>query len=622
MQAVQEPINLQPIEDPVAPHLFELNDSNNLTFHDYIRISLANHCRDINVTWREVLVDSGPFLMSWILGYLAALVYVGYAGEEAESLREYYLYIFGAVVLNTLVNYFFQFETIAPPVQACFEQNTPEEEDALIRLEGRSTNFWAKTGNILWRGFLESATFAGAALAAYPMFAADVKKKEHALWLSLVIFGSTTILQKKGVEELVIKKILPQMWSGISWIYRKHSRSAQLNYQKEQDIHALRSAHIEALKTSYEGFFLAKLQTDKREELRALINLSNKIEPQFKDTNEYIVRLLLSAPKDSVQFSQFWRYFTQTVGLLCVGGSMPAWQKVTVESIAEYKNIPSDSKEAWEIGSAVFAVSAALTIWVAIEMFGTTYDVVAYALNGIRKAWQTKSFSEFVKDAWNNKFNMASWYEILRLSRSIQQNPRTLLSVITFLYILSYFSTQSSTNLNYDELGRMAGDILKLPTIIAIISFNIFPIPVILERIQRFLTRLFGKRENIEEIKIERFYEDQIKLANSMTDEKFLELLRSFGWNGQSDPDQLEEKLKVFCGNKTAKEIFGENHELAILPLRQVVQSLESPEKTEITKAVTDFFRSFRRRDQEGTPLRVFNGDSSHNSAHLLRMRN
>src|SRR5262249_32101530 len=130
---------------------------------------------------------------------------------------------------------------------------------------------------------------------------------------------------------------------------------------------------------------------------------------------------------------------------------------------------------------------------------------------------------------------------------------------ISFFYAFSYWSTQVSTYLNEKILGKNSV-YFDVETIVAVMLFNAFPVDKVLGSGQRFLTRLFGSEKSCHQIKLEQFLETQNQIVDSIEDFKFLDMLDEIIESGALSSEETENFFKAFFGNKTPKDIFGEDH--------------------------------------------------------------
>lgn len=572
------------------------------TLSHYAEVTNHNHKQSIEVSIKEILFNLLPKLTSYGVGAVATLGYIGVSQNAAQgNIVNYYMNPIGSVALNCMVNGYFFDLVLSSGWNAFFTRLPPEIQKAMADLKNLTPGARAK----ILRGATSLGIFllilGPAVLSAYPAYVLDKTESHDSEFTADVVIASTTGLQFKGVEALFYQAI-PTLIAPIGWAYRKLTPEAMVDYKIKNTISAFKAAHKAGLGSAHRRI-LGFIQTKNREALKEIYPLLMKKNPTKEESMELLLKLLNFAQEDEYQSSPIIRTIVQIVSLILTTASLPGFFLKTKEAAADYANLHEAYQE-WLLGSAIFLVSVALSFAVGWDAGGDLYDIFSYTVNGIKESWRNSTSAfDFVKKAWKNKFNLSSWHNLIKLPLSVQQNPRIMLTLIGFLYTLSYWSTQASVYLNEETLGKEKSKFLELPTVISVMIFNSFPVDKVLGSAQQFLMRIFGGSQSKEEIKLQDFIANQRKIIDDIDDAKFLEIVHDIKNTGEVyenekevDP-KVESKLFTFFGKKTPKEIFGEEHKYKNRTFSHIVKHMKDKE---IHKLSNGFFSNRSVREVLG----------------------
>lgn len=562
--------------EEILKQLSHLNTNQSPALKDYLLLANANHHQPIAVTKKEVAKDAFPVGFSYGVGFIAAIVYIGVAVNAAQGnkLNEV-LNPTGAVILNGIVNGFFANLVISPIFDQVFSNKSAAVRQAILYLQNKDPSWLGIFISILQALGVFTITIGPAFLSALPFYILDTKESKDSEFTAIIILISATLLQYNGVKAMLTEAIPNYMINPLKSIFRRCNEQAIKRHQIQTTIANLKSTHIDALDNA-KTYILGMLQQKQHNnaELKDIFTRLTQKNPSKQDSTKLLFALLHLARQQEHQGSPLIKGVIQFLSLVAALTSLPGYFLLTKESTDEYAQLESAFLE-WLLASAIFLVSVALSLDVGKAVGGDLYDIANYAFYGIRESWRNSNgIIDFAKKAWRNKFDMASWQTIFRLPLSVQQNPRAMLSLITLLYLLSYWSTQTSTYLNEEQLGEKAASWLNPPTVIAVMLFNAFPVDKVLGSAQRFLTRWLGGDEAREEIQVEQFLQNQSNTAKEVDDGKFLEILNNLVTNPFFNFKEKEQLLKVFLGNKNPADVFGADHKYAAEPFQAIIPKL------------------------------------------------
>jgi hypothetical protein len=533
-------------------------------FHHYVVLTHDNHRQPIPVTVLEVIKSIPPVTTSYVTGAIAAIAFIGVSQKAAKGDPvNYYLNPTGAVLLNFLVSGFFFNLPVSSKWDALVNRKMPQVNEAFQELQNLTSGLCAKLGRGLKQLGLFSLILLLAFFGAYPSYALDIQESNDPEFIANAILLTTTMLQYNGVEALLFKHIQMLIVNPLKRIYHKLNDNALRNHQIETTISLLKANHKEAWESVHQKVLgmIAKNHKDLEDSIYPLLT---KEAPTQRDSIALLIKLLQLAKSTKYQASPAARLTFQIASLAMTIASLPGYFLLTKESAAEYAalNYPAlinDAFKEWLLGSAIFLISSALSLDVGWVVGSDLYDKVATIAHGIKKSWsQSQGIWDFIKTAWQQKGNLASWYKLTKFPLSIQQSPSIMVPLMGFFYVLSYWSTQTSTFLNEEKLGKDASQYLEIATVISVMLFNSFPVLPVLGSAQRFLMRLLGPFERKREIQLECFIQRQIAIINEIDDHKFLSILHDIVEFGKRHPDDVEYCLTTFFGNKTPATIFPE----------------------------------------------------------------
>lgn len=520
---------------------------------NYLEVTGYHHTREIDLDRGKILKSLPPVILSYGIGGIATLAYTGSAKRAASSVIGYLLNLVAAVVLNAIVNGYFFNKSLSPGYESIINAMPRSVRKSLAELKNLDPGTFAEVMRFIKEIGKFLALLTPAVISALPFYFLDLV--DHPQFISLIVLISSTALQYKGVEAMVYKAV-PALFSPFQALYRRYNEDAMRAYKIKTTLSKLRSAHQDALESSRREI-LKLIQTGTNErDLKPIYDLLMKDNPTAQESMKLLTALLALPKAQNFQSSAPGRVVMQVISaILAIVSSLGYWES-TKEGVAEYTQL-NDAFKDWLLGSAVFLISVALSVDVGWVVGGDLYDLAAYAINGIKHAWrESNGVFDFAKRAWNAKANLASWYNLVQLPLSIQQNLKSMLAVMGTLYVLSYWSVTTSTYLNEQALGKEYSQYIKLPTILAVMLFNAFPVDKVFGSVQRFFTRWIGNEACKRDIKLEQLIEKQIATVGEINEGKFLELLHEIVDTPHLEADEVNHFLKVFFGNKTPADIF------------------------------------------------------------------
>ena len=560
----------------------------------YIEVINDNHRQGIAITLLEVLKTIPPTAISYWIGILATLGYLKVSQEAAQgNIVNYYLNPAGAVVLNALVNGYFFNLVISAKWNSLLTRKPDEVQVAIDELKNLSPGLIAK----ILRGLGQTATFMlilfPSLLSAYPFYILSKSVSRDPELTADIVLLSATMLQYNGVEAMVFKWG-PALFYPIKALYRQFNSTAMDNHKIRTTISLLKNAHKGALESARRKI-LQLVQTRDDHALNDIYALLTKKNPNKNESIKLLMELLKFAQTKEYQASPVGRVFFQIISLVLTVASLPGYFLVTKEGAADFAKL-NDAFQEWLLGSAIFLISIALSLDIGWVVGGDLYDLMAYAANGIKEAWRASTgVFDFMKKAWQHKSNLGSWYNLVKLPLSIQQNLKIMLSLLGFIYALSYWSTQTSTFLNEEKLGKEVSKYLELATVISVMLFNCFPVDKVLGSAQRFWARIIGTERSKQEIELEQLLQNQTDMVGEINDFKFLSILNDIVTSDKLEEAEVESVLTTFFGNKDPKLIFGE-HKYSERKFSQIVPKLLDKKIHDLS--IVGFFSS-RPHDQQ-----------------------
>ncbi len=554
----EEVVDDRPLtQDELLQHFFSSDLS---TFQNYAILTRQNHQQPVKVTWNEVAKSFFPVCTSYGIGAAASESYIGAAQKAARDVVSYYLNPTVAVILNAMGHGYFFNLVISPKWEEAITQlfglRSKEEENAILDLQNLAPGYLAKAGRGLKNLLLSTAVFATAFVSAYPSFALSENVSGDSHPIALMVLLCATMLQYNGIESFLYKYMQALFYDPFHYLYRKINNEAMNNYKIQQTLMALKDAHKAGL-ISAQSEILTMLQSDQQGQLDEIYSLLVNENPSRIEAIELLLKVLSLAKNNAHQPSAIGCRMTQLISLVFAIVSCIGWGAITLESFSDYAEKHLNITETTELvlASIIIVISDALPLDVAWIVGKDIYDLISNAAHVIKEAYAaTPSILDFLKKAWSNKGDAASWHALLQSSLAIQQNPRTMIGVTTFLFALSFWSTQTSTYLNEQCLPKISKQI-ELITIIAIMLFNTFPVPIIIASVQRFLKRLFGDDLSLKQIQLLQFIENQLKTIDEIDNSKFLTLLNEM-IESTNEHQATEAFFTTFFGNKTPSDIF------------------------------------------------------------------
>jgi hypothetical protein len=573
------------------------NTTQNL--QDYLVIANANHQQNIKVTAKEILYNFIPLLVSYGVGGIATLAYIGASQNAATNKIDYYLNPIGAVVLNGFVNGYFFNAVVATLWNGIFQRNPRRIREAIANLHDYAPGIRAAITREMYAIGRFLCISVPAFLSAYPLYALDKTESDDPEFIADLVLLSTTMLQYKGVEA-IIDRAIPTLTYPIKAAYRRYNKDAQAIHEARKILDLAKEAHRSTLISAHKKL-LELAQTD-QESLADIYTMLENENPSLEETAQLLYKVCqLANLADDIPPTKL-RTLVQIISLIITTASLPGYFLKTKVEAAKFLNVQGAAE--WIAGSAIYFVSAALSYDVAWDVFGNLYDLTANACHGIKKCWDdSTSIFDFAKRAWQGKSKMASWASLVRFPLAIQQNPKLILSTLGLLYVLSYWSTSTSNYLNEQQLGAQISQHLAIPTIVAVIAFNAYPVDKVLASIQRFFTRLVGIPQHQSQIRAEQFIQNQIQFIDALKGIKFLQILRDIAENRDLNDQEKEVLFLNFFGQKTPADVFkNSNNELE--NFQKIIPGLIDKGLNKLSKHHFSFFAK-KNYDRERYPINL-----------------
>jgi hypothetical protein len=538
------------------------NTEDNSSLSNYLKVTQDNYEEPITIELGEIVKNIFPVFLCYGIGAFAAYGYKGVAVKAAaDNPVDKILNPIGAVLLNFFVNGYFFHLVVASPWDALCNPKPKEVTKALNDLKNRMPGFKGKFLRGLKELVIFSVILGLTSLAAYPMYVLDKIGGDSEI-MALMQLVAWTLLQYKGTEVLLFKIIPAVVISPLRKMYYRLSSDAMNKFEIRTDIEILKNAHKEALEFARQEV-LRLIQTKNDAVLKQFYILLDTKNPTKQKSMKLLVELLKLVKIEEFHSISIMREIVQFISLVISIVSLPGNFIATKDSVADSIELDDAVKE-WLLGSAVFLITVGLTFDVAWIVGGDLYDVAANVYEGIKRAWnQSTSTYLFLKKAWDNKFNFASWHNIIKFPLPMQQNPFSILSTTGILYVLSYWSTQATTYLNDLTLGREKSKYIEILSIIAVMLFNSFPVDKVLGGFQQFLVKCLGAKGNKMEIKLNQFIQNQCHIIDEMDSHKFLNLLNDLAHRSTLKEGDAESLLRIFFGNKTSQQLFDKKHSYA-----------------------------------------------------------
>lgn len=588
-----------PRPDPIRA-LTSNVDEQAITLNDYLDLGNHYHRKEIDLRGKEILINLIPGGTSYLGAFVSALVYIAPASEAAHgNVLKAIANVGGALVFNTFVSGYFTSLIITPAWNGLWADTPEQIQRAINNLQALEPGFNAKCKRMLKTVLRVAINTLPSVIAGLPTYLLDKQESDHPEFISDLIFAINVALIYNSVERLS-DRAGPAIIAPFMNLYRRCDQEAMNNYKIANTVGAFKQSHIAALYRSKDNF-LSLVQTRHTEVIAPLLALLKKDNPNREDTLRLIMGILSIPNQGNYQAPGLGKKISQIFSLVDTAAALPGYYLVTIAGLAEAFHWYMSSGDAsgsapehitwhdadgkaWTFGSLLFSLSVVLSFDVAWDVFGALYDKAGYALHGIKKSWQeSQSIKDFFKKAWENKSDLASWHNIIKLPLSVQQSPKVMIPLISFLYVLVYWSTQTSTFLNEDQLGEKAAKYLEFLTIANVMAFNGSTVMEILGSQQENYVRYFGEQEQKDLLRLQYLIQNLIQLASDTNDYKFLEMLKIIVENNQVDPLQRESFLKTFLGGDTLA-IFGEEHPYSKRQLVTVVENLTQERVTELSR--------------------------------------
>jgi hypothetical protein len=588
-------------EDPHAKTAARLlNGNNQQLLEDYVSVVNHYHKKTGHFDVKGLVQDGIVVAVSYAIGGVCGWSFVDTAqkaaGDEKFSLI---MNTTGAFSLNTLLYGYFGFLSLSSATEWALDRlnlspSAPQEiKEALCRLQNLDPS---KSAERSWKSVGKLSAFVlPAGIAAIPYY---VIAKSDPVPIRVGVLLGNTLINLSGVNSLYTYA-KSRIDSSIQKSNNRKSRKALERYEINKAINKLKEAHISTFENALEKFLTLTQAGSKDTDLNKIYDLLYKPDPSKWDSLALILKICDFAPENTYQPSAKGRKAAMWTGFLPTILSQPGYilnTKVSVADAFRAFNVIIPALD-WSLGLGVYAPSLALSLFVSKEVSETLYTMTAYGAHGIKtavsSAWQEdyKGMSDFMSRTWKKLSTPA---QIIKLPLAFQQNPKAMMMLFGGFCVLSFWSTQTSTYLNEQQLKIHFGEVwgnylslgLKAPTISSAMMFNAFPIPSILSSLQRLLTKWCGGESQKMEIWLEAFLKNYIELLKDVVDEdQFLNTLGIISNRLSGDPADQEIQLKKLFGNKDPGEIFGPEHEYAKKSFTEIIPILQGESAKHPNKA-------------------------------------
>lgn len=533
---------------------------------NYLTILQYHHSLPSRLNLWQTIKNAVPVSTSYIIGGIATWTYVGASISAAHNQFEAAMNVVSSIILNGFVNGFFFNEVIGPLWNKYVNEIPADVKKALDELQNKRPG---QTGKLL-RALSTTPyllIFILAILSAYPFMALDTSQSNDPLWIAVLILISATMLQYKGVETVIFKAI-PAVYGFFKNNFNYYFNKKQYQFDVlVSDIDKLRLAHAALLENGHEEF-LNLLQINNQTRLQQTYDLLDDKNPSFKRCLQLLLQicemgqqLKKHSPNRKILKA------VQFVSLILTTASLPGYFLNTEQSAAEFFSI-ADPKLEFVLGFGIYFMTVALSYDVSWEVFASLYQRFSYAMNGVRSSWANSSgLIDFLSTVLSGVTNRKSWHTIIQLPLAIQQSPAYMLSALGFFYGISYWSVNISLYLNEQQLGKQVADILYLPTVIAVLAFNLFPVVPVTASTQQFYIKVRGNNEEVIQLNLEEYILRLQSVLLSLDSKKFLEMLKQITelrlsvnelppeFAHEKIPEEYQEQLlEIF--NKRFKEKF------------------------------------------------------------------
>lgn len=554
------------------------NDVKSKSLNAYTTVINYEHARNEPILSLKNLILLAPLLLLLAVSGVGAAVYIEPSKEAAENKFEEFVNPSSSFLVNFFINLYFAIIMTMPLTKKLIDRLPQKVTNAIFFLEEKENTCTAKMGRIAKGAGIVALNLGPAAMASFPMWALD--KKFESDFHAAMVFGASIPLMYKSAESIINILIPTVITNPYNFIKRKMSHEAVINHEVSKTTSAFRQSFIEALEAGI-AEILKRLQTGDTASLMPIFELLTKENPTPEDTLKLIFKILMLAPPPKHRYTYNEWSITAAQAMMCIltvyslWGLYPVTREGTDYAFGIHNKIISHL-----VASVVFGFSSAIAFVVGPYVAKVFYQIVAYFLNGANKAWKNSaSASEFFHKAWQNKANMAAWYDLVQLPLPFIQNLKTMLSIDTIFVPLSYYSTKTMTLLN--------PKLFAIPTVIAVAAFNFNPVPIIIGAVQAITVLLFAKwvaslQGKADQIRLLNFINATIDFTTYVTDSRFLEILNDIVGNERLVHGFAEICLHLFSDKKNSSEIFGEDHIFAGTKLSTIIQRITKKELSDL----------------------------------------
>lgn len=580
-----------------AKQLTEQIGTHRSLLRDYLVVVQHHHKKPIKLTACQIIKNLTPVLISYTIGGIATYSYIGAAQNAAgDNKFNCYMNVLSSVILNWFVNGYFPNEVISEVWQAFFTNLPNSVKLSLYNLQNKNPSSTAKILRGLKNTLLFLVILAPSFLSAYPFYVLDKTESDDPEFISNLILISATLLLFKGVEAFLFKAI-PAIYkpiaNGFNYCFnkKKYNFTILLN-----DIAKLKSSHKEVLENAHQHF-LSLLQTGREKDLNKIYSVLQTEKPSLQSSLELLLlicQLGISADKNTT--NQTILKIVQLLSLVMTTASLPGYFLKTEVSAAEFFNI-QDPKAEFLLGASIYFITVALSYDVSWEVFGKLHETFVYAKNGIKTNWQNSTSAfEFLKNIVTGIPYKKSWHTIIRLPLAIQQSPQFMLPLFSFFLLIAHWSVNISHYLNEQQLGSTIASWLFLPTELAVLAFNLYPIHPVAESAQQTYVKTCGNEKLQTQLQLEECIKRFFAELKGIDDINFMKLLNIIS-NLPLDQDVKEGILKTLLGGR-AQEVLGDKHQLAQQDLCHMTNFLNEKLEHESFKLSSSRFSLFKTKNE------------------------
>jgi hypothetical protein len=502
-------------------------------------------------------------LLSFAIGLIACHTYIGVSLVAGATVTMSLLILISSVTLNTFVNaYFMQnnFYAIIEEFQkkvfgsSILDLANEDMQNLMPDQEGkikRTVKF------LMWTLGCLGLT----AAAVYPFYSVDVNHSDplpdyFPSWFNTameaipnksiivgVAFGGLLYQPVNDMAAQVISNLkhygrrmlnletekAPFVITRTEPISRKKAKQDSLKLAPA--IKALKQAHIATIEQSRQ-YYLGLIQSG-RTVIEGKDNFDPILNPLYAALNPQ------ELPSYQASFNLLYKYNT-----------------ITAEDEIELRTAHPDQTPFWQrligilhnplswislLGFVNQAIIAAGSVWLGVLVSSPLLMLSGYMVAQpliIKIVDYIKNIHHVVRRAWrgeNIKLPYETWQQflarLLPMPLHIIQNPRKLFFILGVATVMGFFSSFVATSLSAQLFASLAvWPLIKFITFYITILFNVNPVDKVCGALFNTVNKCFGSSEQAErsrdEIRLNEFADNQIKMIQDMDDVKFYHIVR------------------------------------------------------------------------------------------------